>query len=133
VKELVIEAKSENLDAVLDFVNDELDKAGLSEKLQMRIAIAVEEVFVNIASYAYSTETGGAVIRVSVGDEIAIEFEDSGTPYNPLETETPNTNLDTHEREIGGLGIFMVRQIMDAVEYRNCNGKNILTIKKNQL
>ena len=152
MKELAIEAKVENLDAVLDFVGEQLEAADCPVKLQMQIAVAVEEVFVNIAQYAYNEvsrfaqpsealppltacgsynpESGGAEIRVTVGDEAVIEFEDKGKPYNPLEKDDPDVTTDAEEREIGGLGIFMVKNLMDTVEYRREDGKNILMIKK---
>ena len=130
MKELNIEAKIENLETVLDFVSAELEAADCSMKLQTQIAIVVEEIFVNIAHYAYNPETGGAVIRLAIGDEIKIEFEDSGKPYNPLENVDPDITAGAEEREIGGLGIFMVKKIMDAVEYEYKDRKNILTIRK---
>ena len=128
--ELLIEAKPDNLDAVLDFVNEKLELSDCPMKTQTQIAIAVEEVFVNIAHYAYNPEIGGAIIRVSVADEIVIEFEDKGKPYNPLEKADPDITASVEEREIGGLGIFMVKNIMDSVDYRREGNKNILTIKK---
>lgn len=130
MKELTIDATLTNLDAVLDFVNTELENSGCSAKLQTQIAIAVEEVFVNIAHYAYNPAIGGATIRIAVGDEIIIEFEDKGTPYNPLKKADPDITATAEERDIGGLGIFMVKNIMDAVEYRHKDNKNILMIKK---
>ncbi|MDR0963894.1 MAG: ATP-binding protein [Clostridium sp.] len=130
MKELFIEAKTDNLDEVLDFINAELDAADCPMKLQMQIAIAVEEIYVNIAHYAYNPEVGGAIIRIAVGDEILIEFEDQGKAYNPLLKEDPDITTGVEEREVGGLGIFMVKKIMDAVEYRYEEGKNILLIKK---
>ena len=130
MKELIIEAKIENLDTVLDFINAELEAVGCPMKMQNQIAISVEEIFVNIAHYAYNPVTGGAAIRIVVGDEILIEFEDTGTPYNLLKKEDPDITLNAQEREIGGLGIYMVKNMMDAVEYKHEDGKNILTIKK---
>ena len=130
MRELLIEAKTENLDAVLQFVREQLETVDCPMKAQTQIAIAVEEIFVNIAHYAYTPETGGAEIRVTVGDEVAIEFEDKGKPYNPLARDAPDITSCAEEREIGGLGIFMVKNIMDAVEYRHEDGKNILLIKK---
>jgi anti-sigma regulatory factor (Ser/Thr protein kinase) len=118
MKELVIEAKLENLDTVLDFVAE----------LPTQVTIAVEEIFVNIAHYAYTPETGSVTIRMSVQENIVIEFEDSGKPYNPLEKEDPDIKASAEEREVGGLGIFMVKKIMDKVEYRREGNKNILTI-----
>ena len=130
MKEFLIEAKPENLDAVLDFVSGELEAADCGMKIQTQIAIAVEEIFVNIAHYAYNPETGGAVIRVTAGDEIRIEFEDKGKPYNPLEKADPDITLPAEEREIGGLGIYMVKKSMDSVKYEYKEGKNILSIMK---
>ena len=130
MKELTIEAKIENLTTVLDFVSAELSKTGCAKKLQIQIAIAVEEIFVNIAHYAYSPDTGYAVLRIAVGEDLVIEFEDGGKPYNPLGRDDPDITLSSEEREIGGLGVFMVKKIMDAVEYRYEYGKNVLVIRK---
>ena len=128
VNELIIEATTENMDAVLDFVNERI--ADSPSKIQNQIGIAVDEIFSNIARYAYHPETGGATVRVTVDENITIEFEDSGTPYNPLTEENPDTTLSAEEREPGGLGIFMVKNLMDSVEYRREGSKNILTIRK---
>ena len=136
MQELLIEAKTENLNAVLEFVNAQLEAVDCPMKTQTQFAIAVEEVFVNIAHYAYKTadnqhpEIGGAAIRVTVGDEVRIEFEDKGKPYNPLEKDDPDITVGADEREIGGLGIYMVKNFMDAVEYRREDNKNILLIRK---
>ena len=130
MKELIIDAIPENLDTVLDFVSAQLEESGCDIRLQTQIAIAAEEIFVNIAHYAYNPEVGGAAVRIAAGDEIVIEFEDSGNPYNPLERENPDITLGAEEREIGGLGVFMVGKIMDTVEYRHEGGKNILSIRK---
>ena len=128
MKELSIDAKVENLDTVLDFVTGELDAVPM--KLHAQLTIAVEEIFVNIAHYAYTPDVGEVVVRIAIGDEVVIEFEDKGKPYNPLEKADPDVTLDADEREIGGLGIFMVKKTMDAVEYRYEDGKNLLTIRK---
>jgi sigma-B regulation protein RsbU (phosphoserine phosphatase) len=132
MEELTIEAKTENLDAVLEFVAKKLETAECLAKLQTQINIAVEEVFVNIAYYAYSPDVGGVSIRVSVGDGgvVTIEFEDGGKPYNPLKKEDPNITAGVEEREVGGLGIFMVKKLMDFVDYKREGNKNILTLKK---
>ena len=127
--ELIIEAKLENIDTVLDFVNRSIGDCPV--KIKNQIWIAVDEVFSNIACYAYHPEAGGATVRVTADDNITIEFEDSGIEYDPLTADTPDTSLTADERELGGLGIFMVKSIMDSVEYRREGNKNILTIKKN--
>jgi sigma-B regulation protein RsbU (phosphoserine phosphatase) len=129
-KELTIEAKIENLDVVLSFISNELDKAGCSVKMENQIKLAVEEVFVNIANYAYGQEAGNVVIRLAEGDDIKIEFEDKGKPFNPIEENDPDLTTSVQEREIGGLGIFLVKKVMDKVEYRHEDNKNILLISK---
>lgn len=126
--ELIVEAKVENMETVLDFVNERL--GGCSMKIQNQIGIVVDEVFSNIAHYAYSPEVGSVTVRIAVGDDIAIEFEDSGIAYDPLSEKTPDTTLSADEREFGGLGVFMVKNIMDSMEYRREDEKNVLTIKK---
>ena len=134
MKELDIEALTDNLTEVMDFVDVQLEDAGYPMKVQMQIDLAVEEIFVNIAHYAYNPETGPATVRVEVkpdGSAVTITFIDHGIPYDPLAKEDPNLNLPLEQREIGGLGIFLVKKNMDDVSYDYVNGSNILTMKKN--
>jgi len=128
MNELCIEAKLENIKAVLDFVNERLGDRPM--KIQNQIGIAVDEIFSNIARYAYHPDTGDATVRIIVDSDITIEFEDSGIAYDPLSAEPPDITLPIEEREIGGLGLFVVKNLMDSVAYRREGGKNILTIKK---
>jgi sigma-B regulation protein RsbU (phosphoserine phosphatase) len=130
-KGLNVEADAENLNTVFDFVHTELEKAGCPPKIQLQIDIAVEEVFINIASYSYHPDRGAAIIRAAVfGNEIWLEFEDSGRPYNPLEKSDPDITAGVEERPIGGMGIFMVKNLMDTAEYRYEDNKNLFTLKK---
>ena len=134
MKELIIDAKTENLDAVLAFVNEALEECGSSPKAQMQMEIAVEEIFVNIANYAYHPGSGSAVIRLETSDDptsVTVTFKDAGIPYDPLLKEDPNTHLSAEEREIGGLGIFMAKKSVDDIHYEYKNGENILSIQKN--
>lgn len=134
VKELVIKAERENLDEVQAFIDEELEALDCPMKTQMSIGVAVEEIFVNIASYAYENNDGDATIQVSINDNplsIEITFIDSGTEYNPLAKPDPNTSLKLMERKKGGLGIFMVKKSMDDMTYEYIDGKNILKIVKN--
>ncbi|MBR1563260.1 MAG: ATP-binding protein [Ruminococcus sp.] len=133
MKELVIEAKKTNLDAVLSFIDEQLGEAECSKKTRMTIDVAVEELFVNISSYAYDPKIGTAVVQVSVHNEplsVEITFIDNGKPYDPLAKPDPDVTLDADHRQIGGLGIFMVKKSMDDVQYEYKDGRNILTIKK---
>ncbi len=128
MNELIIEATLENMEAVQAFVSERI--ADCPMKIQNQIGIAVDEIFSNIARYAYNPQTGGAKVRIAVGDDITIEFEDSGAAFNPLSADEPNVTLSDEEREIGGLGLYMVQNMMDSVTYRREGHNNILTIKK---
>ena len=133
MEELRVEANVENLPKVLAFVDDQLEMAECPMKAKIQIDIAVEEIFVNIAHYAYAPGTGDALIRVRISDEpakVLIDFEDSGIPYNPLEKADPDVTLNVQEREIGGLGIFMVKKIVDEIRYEYADGNNRLTLGK---
>jgi anti-sigma regulatory factor (Ser/Thr protein kinase) len=128
--EIIVEANVDNLDTVLEFISAELAKTGCPVKTRTQIAVAAEEIFVNIAHYAYKPATGMAAVRVSVNGDIKIEFEDAGHKYNPLDKDDPDVTAPADEREIGGLGIYMVKNLMDDIEYRYENGKNVLFLKK---
>jgi len=132
VKKLEIDAIIENLNIALDFINAELEQHGCSGGLQSKIDIAVEEIFVNISDYAYSPNIGKAFIYISVTDKIVIRFEDTGKPYNPLEKPDPDLNIPLMERDIGGLGVFMVKKLMDNVEYTRVDNKNVLVMTKEE-
>ena len=134
---IVVDAKTEKLPAVTSYIEGELETASVDFKTLNQINIAVEEIFVNIASYAYPEGEGTAAVDVSVNEEtneITIVFADSGIPYNPLAKDDPDTTLSAEERNIGGLGIFMTKKLMDEVAYEYKDGKNIFTMKaKNRM
>ena len=133
MRELNVEALVDNLDTVIAFVDEELDKLETSVKIRTQIDIAVEELFVNIAHYAYNPQTGPATVRVEVEQDplaISITFIDKGVPYDPLAKADPDVTLSADEREIGGLGIFMVKKSMDSIDYEYKDGQNILRIRK---
>ena len=136
---LNIKASLEELNRVTAFVDEELEAHDCPFKAQMQIDVAVEEVFVNIASYAYAPETGEALICVEFPDPgsgdrdrpyVLIRFEDSGVPFDPLAKSDPDVTLSAEERAVGGLGIFMVKKNMDELHYEYREGKNILTLRK---
>jgi anti-sigma regulatory factor (Ser/Thr protein kinase) len=134
MKELKIKASIENLERVIVFVDEELENNDCPIKLQMQIDVAVEEIFVNIASYAYQPGEGDATISIDIlkdPSRVEITFIDSGIEYNPLEKEDPDVTLSAEERQIGGLGIYMVKKSMDDMIYNYSNGQNILKIIKN--
>jgi uncharacterized protein (TIGR02172 family) len=131
--ELQIDAITENLEKVIDFVNKRLEAVDCSPKNIMQLDIAVEEIFVNIANYAYSPEIGTATVKVEVSDApvtVTVTFTDNGVPYDPLKKADPDVSLSAEKREIGGLGIFLTKKVIDDISYEYKNGSNILTIKK---
>ena len=133
MKEIRVPADVLQMEAVNGFIASLLDDLECSPKSRMQIDLAVEEIFVNIASYAYAPGTGDAVVRCALFDEpaaVEIEFEDTGTPYNPLEKEDPDVTLSAEERSIGGLGVFLVKKLMDDVRYEYRDGANVLTVRK---
>ena len=134
MKELTIAATVENIGTVTDFVNEQLEALDCPMKAQMQIDIAIDELFGNIAHYAYNPEVGSATVRVEVTEDplaVIITFIDKGVPYDPLAKADPDTTLSAEERDIGGLGIYMVKKSMDDVTYEYKDGQNILAIKKN--
>ena len=126
------EARVDRLSEVLGFVDEILEAQDCPMRIQMQIDVAVEELFVNIASYAYAPEVGPAEIRAEIeeGPTLAITFIDQGVPYNPLEKPDPDVTLSAEKRGIGGLGIYMVKKSMDSMEYAYREGRNILTVRK---
>ena len=133
MKSITVEAKIDNLNKVLDFIDEELENAGCGMKAQMQINIAVEELFVNVAHYAYAPGTGDICISISFRDDpklAEIVLTDSGVPYDPLSKDDPDVGLSAEEREVGGLGIFMVKKSMDLMTYEYKDGHNVVTISK---
>ena len=130
---LRIKALTDNLDRVLQYVDAALEIMGCSMKNQIQIDMAVEELFVNIAHYAYKGTVGDAVIIASPDPKsgiLRITFRDWGIPFDPLAKTDPDISLSVEEREIGGLGIFMAKKVMDTMDYRYENGQNVLTMTK---
>ncbi|NLE26223.1 MAG: ATP-binding protein [Clostridiaceae bacterium] len=131
MKEITVKAIPENLQLVLDLVNTELETIGCPVKKQLQIAIAVEEIYMNITNYAYYPDTGTVSICFDLRGEppqVIIRFTDSGKPFDPLEKADPDITLSASERDIGGLGLYLVKKIIEKVTYEYRDGKNILTI-----
>ncbi|MBE6529514.1 MAG: STAS domain-containing protein [Ruminococcaceae bacterium] len=133
LNEIQLEARADLLPLVQNFIGEHLEAAGCPVKAQMQIEISVEEIYVNVANYAYSSGTGPVTVRVETFRDpasVQITFADSGTPYDPLQKPDPDITLSAKERKVGGLGIFMTKQMMDDISYSHKDGKNILTLKK---
>jgi serine phosphatase RsbU (regulator of sigma subunit)/anti-sigma regulatory factor (Ser/Thr protein kinase) len=131
--ELTLSAIPENVEKATDFVNAHLELYHCPNKEKIQIDIAIDELFSNIARYAYNPEVGAATVRVETVENplsVIVTFIDKGVPYDPLKKKDPDVNVPLAEREIGGLGIYMVKKSMDEIVYSYKNGQNILSIKK---
>lgn len=133
-QEITVSAVIENQKIVTEFIDNYLEKIDCPLKIQMKIDIAIDELFSNIAFYAYDGKEGDITVKINKipdCDSVEITFIDSGKAYNPLEKEDPDVTLSAEERKIGGLGIFIVKKNMDAISYNYINNQNVLTIRKN--
>ena len=133
MKELTVDAVVENIETVTAFVNAELEAIGCSMKIQIQLDVAIDELFGNIAHYAYGDDRGTATVQIAFDEDlhtVTLTFIDSGIPFDPLKKDDPDTTLSAKERSIGGLGIFLVKKTMDQMEYRYEDGHNILSITK---
>lgn len=126
-------AKDEFLQDVLGFVEETLESYECPMKTQVAVCVAIEEIFVNIAHYAYGDGEGNADVVIGFDEnsrEVTFRVSDKGIPFNPLDRPDPDITLPAEEREIGGLGILITKKTMDSVTYTNENGENILTMIK---
>lgn len=131
MKEQEFSASIDCLQDVISFIEQELEVADCPMRTVMQISVAAEEIFANIASYAYPKGGENALIGISANEhETVIRFTDTGIPFNPLAKADPDVTLPAEQREIGGLGIFMVKKTMDEILYQRDGQKNILTITK---
>ncbi|MBQ7247380.1 MAG: ATP-binding protein [Lachnospiraceae bacterium] len=133
MKELILEAKLDKIPELTAVIDTELEALDCPMKAQMQIDVAVDELYSNIARYAYPDGDGTVTVHLEAEESPAsysITFIDSGVPFDPLAQTEPDTSLDADSRPIGGLGILLVRRTMDEVTYCYKDGKNVLRIKK---
>lgn len=133
MNEMTVEATPENIPVITAFVDEQLEQHDCPMKAQAQIDIAIDELFGNIVRYAYHPEIGSATVQVEVVPDplaVVITFIDQGKPYDPLAKEDPNVTLSAEEREIGGLGIYIVKKSMSDITYEYKDGRNILKIRK---
>lgn len=131
--EITLEASEDNLDEILDFLDEKLKGTDCPLPAKRQIDIAAEEIFINISSYAYRPGTGDVTLGLELSRDpaqITITFIDEGVPFDPLAKEDPDIDLPAKERQVGGLGILVVKDFMDDVTYEYSEGRNILTLKK---
>lgn len=132
MKKITVAAVIEQMDNIQNFISAELESVDCPVKVRTQISIAIDEIISNIVYYAYPDSSGNVEVSCDVSAEhVTLIIEDSGIPYDPLEKDDPNVMLSAEERNIGGLGIFMVKKTMDEIYYEYKDEKNIITIKKN--
>lgn len=133
MKEMTVEAVLESIPVITDFVDGQLERYGCPMKAQAQIDVAIDELFSNIVHYAYHPGVGPATVRVEVVEDplsVVITFIDQGIPYDPLSKADPDVTLSAEERELGGLGIYIVKKNMNEITYEYKDGRNILKIRK---
>ncbi len=131
-EELRVEAKIDSLPEVIEFTTGTLTD-DCPQRERMQVELMTEEIFVNIASYAYDEAGGFVTVRRSGGEGpegLSISFIDEGKPFDPLKNPDPDVTLSAEERPVGGLGVFLVKRVVDKAEYEYKDGKNILTVYK---
>lgn len=133
MKEITLQARIEKIPEATAFIDGELEALGCGLKAQMQIDVAMDELFGNIARYAYGENEGKVTIRFHFEEDTrqaVITLTDRGVPFDPTAALTPDVNIPAEERQVGGLGIFLVRKTMDDMAYEYRAGQNVLTIRK---
>ncbi len=122
----------EQVPQLADFVDMVCEEVGMDMAVAIQMNLAMEEAVVNVMSYAYPADTVGDVTieAVTIADQLQFTITDCGTPFDPTAKEDVDTTLSAEERPIGGLGIHLVRQLMDSITYERIDGKNVLTLRK---
>ena len=115
-----------------DFVDMVCEEVGMDMAVAIQMNLAMEEAVVNVMNYAYPADTVGDVTieAVTIADQLQFTITDCGTPFDPTAKAEVDTTLSAEERPIGGLGIHLVRQLMDSINYERIDGKNVLTLRK---
>ena len=132
--QITLPATTENIEVATDFINEILESVDCPIRTQMQLDIALDELMSNVARYAYAPQTGDITVSVEIADEprrAVLTLTDRGVPYDPLQKEDPDVTLSAEERQIGGLGIFIVKNAMDEMRYCYKDNQNIVTIIKN--
>lgn len=133
MQKLKVAATKENLEVVTAFLDQLLDESDCPLKTRLQIDLALEEMYINIANYAYAPKTGDMELLAGFNDdrtEVILILKDQGIPYDPLAKADPDVSLPANKRKIGGLGIFLVKKTMDSMSYVRQDGYNIVTMKK---
>lgn len=133
MKEITVEATTGNIPKVAAFVDEELERLDCAPKANMQIDVCIDELVANVAHYAYGSGTGDVTVCLGFDEEqriFSLTFVDAGVPFDPCNVPEPDISLPLEERPIGGLGLLMVRKMMDEMRYRREGEHNVLTVYK---
>lgn len=133
MRDITVAAILDNISMVTAFVDEELMRIGCPRKANAQIDICIDEIFANIAQYAYGSDTGDVTLHIEFDEAerlFSLSFIDCGQPFDPRDVPEPDITSPLEERPIGGLGLFMVKNLMDSMTYQHEDGRNILTIQK---
>ena len=134
MREITVDADLNQIKPVTDFVNALLTELRCTEQIQIQVKVAIDEMLSNIARYAYTQGSGEAIVQVEIEEDprcLILTFIDRGIPFNPLTGTMPDTTkMPVRERPIGGLGLYMIKKMMDGIDYKYRDGKNIVIIRK---
>jgi len=130
-KTLILKNDLAEINRLTDILCKLCDENSICNKVLCDVSLALEEIFANIVHYAYEdSEEHHVKIHIKIRDNVlALVIKDDGKPFNPLEIPITNTEAPFEERKIGGLGIHLVRNLIDELEYKQVKGKNVLTMK----
>lgn len=131
-KQLTLHNNVQQIELLAEYIDSIADEAGINPSLAMSLNLALEEAVTNVIMYAYPEGTDGTVDIITEANDGLLTFiiKDSGKAFDPTQKEDADVTLSAEERQIGGLGIFLVKQIMDTVNYQRIDGQNILTLTK---
>lgn len=130
--EITVAASLDEIPVISDFIERLMKTSGFDMKKIIEVQLAAEEACTNIALYAYPGGDGNIHIDAEVGDDLQLNIEDNGTPFDPTKLDTPPIKLGAEERPIGGLGIYLIKTYVDDISYEFKEGKNILRLIKNK-
>lgn len=133
MKTISLETTKENLEKLQNVIEKELEGESYDEKKLLKLQMAVEEVYVNISNYAFESDVGLVAVACEKRENplrIWIEFRDGGIPFDPLQEPDVDATLGAEERNIGGLGIFLTKKMVDQISYQHLEGQNVLTMEK---
>ena len=132
VREIVVPAVLEAVDRVRRFLKDYVAGLGLDEEDSLKVELALHEICVNVAMYAYPEEPRGEMIVRLWRDDgtLVIEVRDKGVPFNPVKKKNPDLLVKLRRGLPGGLGVYFYRTLMDGLSYRRTRGENVLTVRK---